>query len=350
MSAPVVHDDPRSLRGRELLVDKEQHSPALRWGLHVALPMGVSLVLHALLLSALLLTDLLPWRRGGAARDYEVTVAQAAADHRLRWPTVGEFHPDAPVVSDPFDYEPVEALTELADQPSVSSGRRDDGGFGLGSSGSSGVLGLGGGAGAGGGEGLGSGFGSGTGLGSAGMWNLRAVGERFVYVVDFSGSIVVVADDLKRELKRSIGRLRRKHKFNVILFYGTGGRQAVADAFAPQLVPATATQKQRFFRWIDRRYPRGTTDPLPAIRRALRMEPDAIFLFSDGQFTDPWAELQIARANTARTQIHCLVFDEVMLNDRSANPRLTEGARRLRTIARDSGGKFKVVTMEDLKR
>ncbi len=335
----------------ELLVDKEQHSPLLRWLLHVGLPMLVSLCIHSTLIAILIFSDLLPWRLRSGSRDYEVTVAQAAArDDTLRWPTVGEFDAEAPVVADPFDYQPADALTELADQPTAAPGPADDGGFGLGSSGSSGVLGLGGGAGDGGGAGLGSGFGEGTGLGSAGMWNLRAVGDKFVYVVDFSGSIVVVVDDLKRELKRSIGRLRSKHKFNVILFYGTAGRQALADAFAPRLVPATARQKQRFFKWLDDKRPRGTTDPLPAIRRALAMEPDAIFLFSDGQFTDPWAEMQIAKANIARTQIHCLVFDEVMLADRSPNPRLTEGARRLRTIARDSGGKFKVVTLEDLKR
>ena len=39
--------------------------------------------------------------------------------------------------------------------------------------------------------GLGQGAGLGSGVSEAGVWNLKAKGDRFAYVVDFSGSVIV---------------------------------------------------------------------------------------------------------------------------------------------------------------
>ncbi len=225
---------------------------------------------------------------------------------------------------------------------------------GLGESGRSGVLGIGGGSAGSTLDGLGSGTEIGGGLGGAGVWDLKAAGKNFAYVVDFSGSVSVVADDLKRELKRSVGSLKAVQTFAVFTFFSyvdPGRDEAVTEAFAPKLQSASAEKKREFFQWIDKQAARGRTDPLPAIRRALAQKPDVIFLFSDGEFEDPRAEELIAKENEkSRTRFYCLVFDDVLLEDTSGLPKMTPGARRLQKIAEQSGGKCKIVTIKDLGR
>ena len=52
----------------------------------------------------------------------------------------------------------------------------------------------------------------------------------------------------------------------------------------------------------------------------------------------------------ARAQIHCLVFDELLLQNTSGLPQMTDGARRMKRIADQNGGKTKIVTGADLGR
>ena len=207
------------------------------------------------------------------------------------------------------------------------------------------------GAGGGGGGGFGTGFGTGSGIGHAIVWNIAASGSTFAYVVDFSGSIIVAVDDLKRELKRSVGKLTSRQLFNVFIFYSVGDQRAEhfkTEAFEPSLQTATPDVKRNFFTWIDRKAPQGRTEPLQAMRRALALRPDAVFFFSDGMFDDKVVD-EIAQANKKiGAQVHCLVFDELLLSDTSGLPRLTDGARRMTRIAEQSGGQIKIVTGADL--
>jgi len=242
-------------------------------------------------------------------------------------------------------------LSELA-AGSASADFGQGGGLGIGD-GSLSLLGTGAGSGRAGTGGFGSGFGGGARIGRAGIWNLNIHTNKVVYVVDFSGSIIVAVDVLKRALKRSIGRLKPTQYFNVIVFYSSGGGQderVRTESFKPQLEPADEVNRREFFRWIDRKAPEGRTEPLAAIRRALALEPDAVFFFSDGYFDDSLVS-RITRANAdQRTRIYCLVFDEILLEDTSGLPRETEGARRLKRVAEANRGTAKVVTGKDLAR
>ncbi len=357
---------PRPAPPAEPLVDREVHNPYFRWLVHLGVPLSVSLFIHAVLFVFLAVQSWHVFARASAAPpgEYEVAIRDAAAltplpEQQLRWPGehLDDLDPAPPAEVDPFDLSKLADSAELADlardEPMLNPGELGSGGFGIGESGRSGVLGIGGGAGDGGGGGLGSGFGTGSGIGRAGVWNLHATGSRFAYVIDFSGSIVVAVDDLKRELKRSIGKLTSRQSFDVFIFYSTGTERVEhfkTEAFRPRLVEASPQAKRQFFAWIDRKAPQGRTEPLAAMKRAIALRPDAIFFFSDGMFDDKIVE-QIARANRkVRAQIHCLVFDELLLSDTSGMPRLTEGARRLKRIADASGGKTRVITGADLGR
>lgn len=348
----------------EPLADREVHNPYFRWLIHLGVPMTASLLAHVVLFALLALKS---WEvLGGGALDigeYEVEIADSSVSARsggLKWPgehRLGLPEPDIASEIDPFLFTEFSSRSDLGDlargEPSPLAGERGSGGFGIGEGGRSGILGIGGGAGGGGGGGLGHGFGTGYGIGKAGVWNLDATGNTFAYVVDFSGSIIVVVDDLKRELKRSIGKLTARQSFNVFIFYSTTGPRGdvfETEGFAPKLQTAGVDAKRRFFAWIDRKPPMGQTQPLQAMKRALALRPDAVFFFSDGLFEDKIVD-EILRANKKTgAQVHCLVFDELQLQDITGPPRLTEGARRLKRIADETGGKTKIVTGADLGR
>jgi len=345
----------------EPFADREARNPYFRWLVHLGLPVGISLLLHVALFTALALKT---WQvlseRTIEVGEYEAGITESLADKMegaFKWP--GETLLQAPN-PDAFDFAASESFTrDLSELGELDFGETgsggealDTGGFGIGTSGRSGILGLGGGAGTGGGGGIGGGFGSGTGIGKAGVWDLRIQANKVAYVVDFSGSIIVAVNELKRELKRSVGALKPFQSFNVFIFYSKGAGNSdriFTENFEQTLQPATLEVRRKFFAWIARKTPQGSTHPLQAVKRALALKPDAIFFFSDGYFDDS-VVAEIAQANRrVKAQIHCLVFDEILLEDTSGLPRMTDGARRLKRIADASGGKAKVVTGVDLR-
>ncbi len=339
----------------EALVDRERRNPFLRYFLHLGLPVTISVVLHVGVIVFLALkTFEVASRPAIEVGEYEASLVESLADQMadaFQWTDPAAL--EAPVAA-PLD-ETFATLAQLPDITDVDFGRLDaddlgagrgDGSLGLGD-GPLSLLGTGSGAGAAGSGGFGSGFGGGSGLGEVGVWNLSIRANKIVYVVDFSGSIITTQSDLKRELKRSVGRLKSSQSFNVIVFYQDFDR-VKTEAFRPKLEPAVRQTRLEFFKWIGRKSPQGGTEPLPAIERALAMRPEAIFFFSDGEFDDEVVDA-IKRANRrTHARIYCVVFDEFLLGDTSGLPGETPGARRLKRIADMNEGKTKVVTGVDL--
>lgn len=344
------------------LPDRERRNPLFRWLMHLGLPAGVSLLIHlAVLAGAGLYTFSVVAFNPVEVGQYEAGLMQRA-DERIQdafqWGqeirlATPEIEPLQELTFD--DFSRVSTVTERDVMGEVGSGLGDgdgDPGLGIGE-GRFSLLGTGGGAGETGSGGFGEGMGGRGGLGRAGMWDLSIAANTIVYVVDFSGSIIVAVDDLKRELKRSVGRLRPSQAFNVIIFYseGTGrGSRFRSESFAPNLQSATQEVREQFFTWLDAKSPRGETEPLPSVRRALSMRPEAIFFFSDGLFDDSVVG-EIEQANRGRdTRVICFVFDEILLEDTSGLPNETQGAARLRRIAEQNRGQVKIVTGRDLGR
>jgi len=342
------------------LPDREVYNPFLRYALHVVLPVAISISVHvgALIFAAAYGIRVLGSRTLELS-EWEGSVVDAAdLSDAFQWGEATALplpeEPAAEVSLDKLlpsqDLGPTD-LSALADSP-AGGGLGQGSGIGLGD-GVLSLLGTGSGAGETGSGGFGSGFGSGTHIGQAGVWDLTIRADAIVYVVDFSGSIIVAVDDLKRELKRSVGRLQPSQSFNVILFYSSGGGQdekVRTESFRPKLEPADEAVRREFFEWIKSRAPMGVTEPLPAIKRALAMQPQAIFFFSDGYFDDS-VLAEVERANRGgRTRIYCLVFDELLLQDTSGLPRETDGARRMKRLAEANGGKARIVTGKDLRR
>jgi len=148
---------------------------------------------------------------------------------------------------------------------------------------------------------LGQGGGKGNG---ASFFGLEAAGSSFIYVVDYSGSMfgekLQVA---KSELIRSIRSLDRDMEF-FIIFYDTH----FVPMPAAELVRATEHNKARFITWVQNVGNGGGTDPTGAMLHALSLEPDAIWLMSDGCFGAQAANVIQGNNPGAEIHVHTIAF------------------------------------------
>lgn len=144
--------------------------------------------------------------------------------------------------------------------------------------------------------------------------------ERIVFVVDASGSMIGTLKIVIDELARSLDAMDPSQSFQVIFFQRN---EALVVPPAGRLVPATREEKVRALGWIDETIvPRGRSNPLEALRRAMALEPDVIFLLSNnitgsGVFEvdqrDLLAMLEELNpmrpdVNRRRTEIKCVQF------------------------------------------
>ena len=139
------------------------------------------------------------------------------------------------------------------------------------SMGASSLGGMGFGAGAGGvgtGTGYGTGLGSGNGLGS-GFMSLSFLGttsqraSKIVFVVDVGPDLMDIKKGgfeafsiVRDEISKLISRLPPSAEFGVVIYQSSGGGRSTLpvvqyiSAFALNLLPATSSNKTRFFEWI----------------------------------------------------------------------------------------------------
>ena len=115
------------------------------------------------------------------------------------------------------------------------------------------------------------------------FFDTHAYGNKFVYVLDISGSMWARAGQRMQrarvELVRSINQLQPHHYFHVVLY-----NDDTYNFESPKLRPATRENKQRVARWISSVVPNGGTMPGEALRVAGQLKPDAVFFLSDGEF------------------------------------------------------------------
>ena len=158
----------------------------------------------------------------------------------------------------------------------------------------------------------------------ASFYGIRAKAQTVVFVVDCSesmadGSCLVRA---KRELRRSVAGLQFPQKFTVIFY-----NEEPIPMPGVVMKSADTGAKDQFVNWLRQIEPDGGTDPRAAIQMAVGMNPDVIYLLSDGLFPDGTSEAVSAR-NRRKIPIHCI--------DLSGG----QGGDHLKRIANDSGGQY----------
>jgi hypothetical protein len=104
--------------------------------------------------------------------------------------------------------------------------------------------------------------------------------RRIAYVVDASGSMIGAFQIVLDELARSIDALVPEQSFSII-FFQRG--EALIVPPSDRLVQATGPEKVRALKWIEENVvPADRSNPIEALRAALALEPDVIFLLSNG--------------------------------------------------------------------
>ena len=141
-------------------------------------------------------------------------------------------------------------------------------------------------------------------------------------------------DDLRKELKESIHRLRRSQKYHVI-FYSTDPPLAAPPG---RLVNAIRQSKERTFDFIDQTYPEGMTQPIQAMEDAFGLNPDLIYFLSDGDI--PEAELLKQNLKEWNHNRKVRIFTIAYVS--------AAGRGLLEEIAREHNGAFRFVSEYDL--
>lgn len=203
--------------------------------------------------------------------------------------------------------------------------------------------------------------GSGSG---ASFFGLEAQGRRFVYVIDVSlsmagGKIALPGrprradaetysrfEVMKIELMNSIDGLLESSEFSVFLFADGTGR-----LYPRSWIPATERNRiaarSRIAQMAADDVARfgvrgqGRTDPRDAFAAAMRLRPvpDAVYLMTDGSFTERDVPESFAAHNSrSRVPVHCILFMEP---DAPARP---EAEAALQRIASESGGSYAFVS------
>ena len=231
------------------------------------------------------------------------------ASGRLLLPSAAhvEFDPSGLLPSAPERIEPLAVEHEMQlDAPAMGGPAAAKAGAGLGQ----------GGAGGAGGMGSGSSF-----------FGLEAAGNKVVFVVDISGSMSGRRFFRARnELRQSIESLRETQQFFVIFFNGEA-----LPMPAEKLLPATRENVSQTVEWLKYVECGGGTNPLPGLLMALQLQPDSIYLLTDGKF-DPQVVWEVAQAEPpVPIPIYTISFA-----NRTAE-------KLLKSIAKETGGVYRFV-------
>lgn len=174
------------------------------------------------------------------------------------------------------------------------------------------------------------------------FFGVKATGRRFLFIVDASMSMRGEKfAGAKRELKAAVERLTPDQAFNVA-FFNTGAFWMFRDENkSPELVAATPENVRTLSHLLDTVQLGYNTEPADALIAAVKIAPDAVYLLSDGKFTDKGFTHRWLKGNNIldpkakekrpKVVIHTLAFHN------------HDGAESLRTIAASSGGTYRFV-------
>ena len=143
--------------------------------------------------------------------------------------------------------------------------------------------------------------------------------RRIVYVVDASGSMMLHLSTVLEELERSLRKLHPKQMFGVVFFQN---KKSIAVPPKGELVYANASNIEKAMRWSGKVTAFGYCNPIVAIKTAMRLEPEVMYLLSEnitgtGSYEVPEEELLEAidglnpvdtRNGLRKVQINCIQF------------------------------------------
>ncbi len=191
-----------------------------------------------------------------------------------------------------------------------------------------------------------------SGMGSAGsitpgpgetsFMDIVGKGQSFVYVIDTSGSMIHDRrlELAKSQLKGSLRLLQPNQKFQVLFYNNSVTPINLRSRPAEDMYPATLQYLRLAIGAIDLQVPDYGTAHLPAIERALLLQPDVIYFLTDGAtpvLTS--AELKrVQQRNRGGAEIHVIEFATGAAESRAFS--------WLQSLAADSGGQYRRIAVQ----
>ena len=159
------------------------------------------------------------------------------------------------------------------------------------------------------GDGSGDGDAVGDGSGSS-FFGLTAAGEKFVFVVDASGSMnrpfqgdgKTLFGRTKLEILKCVTQMSSQKQFFIVFF-----NDETIPMPADRLMHATKENQLDYLRWMARAKAGGTTEPGDALMLALRLKPDVIYFLTDGAFKYRVID-RVRQMNRKQVSIHTVSF------------------------------------------
>ncbi len=168
------------------------------------------------------------------------------------------------------------------------------------------------------------------------FFGISARGSSFIFVIDCSGSMAGPRwISARNELIRSMRSLRPDQQF-CILLYSSFATSFEGNVNKATYFAATPENLDLMTRWLNIQIPGGGTLPLPAVKAAINLKPDAIFLLSDGELQDDtrgylWKYNVRGKADEEIVPIH------------TVSAGMSMGAQLLEVISTENHGKFQQV-------
>jgi len=145
------------------------------------------------------------------------------------------------------------------------------------------------------------------GLDAVSFFNSTVTAQRIVFVVDASTSMRGDKfDRAKEELLTAVSNLNPRQRFYVY-FFSDKDYAMLAPRSPSDMLPLTTPNWEALVRWVEDQGLVGDTRPQTALRKALNLKPDVIYLLTDGDFNDDTA-VYLMRVSNYKVRINTIGF------------------------------------------
>lgn len=160
-----------------------------------------------------------------------------------------------------------------------------------------------------------------------------------VFVVDTSGSMLDLFDEMRMQIVASFAALEKTQRFQILCY---GGEKTTA-CFEKEIRPATAESKKEAAEFMAEIRVAGLSDPCDALKRAdldlvpaAMSGPNVVFLITDGEFDRPRKVMEAVHAMKSKPIVNTIL---VGMPGRNAQ-------EFLETVANETGGTYKFFKIE----
>lgn len=179
------------------------------------------------------------------------------------------------------------------------------------------------------GRGRGKGEGDGDGQGGTSFFGRKLTVDSIAYVIDASGSMQGARfRRARQELVNALKEMRQEQQFYIV-FYTDQTYPLYWPNSVAELQLATPNNLRKTGLWLEKAQTSGGTEPQEAMRIALGLQPDVVFLLSDGDI--PPDTRSIVMRENKRSVIHTIALGS------------NKGAVVMKQIAAENKGEFKFI-------